>query len=420
MIAPEGGRGTLAARRCYGGLIRRARPETKATDHSGHSDASVGRSNIAGVATIVAMPTREELTDGDETEVIGRIPGQRGGRQDPSVTAPGKKKRKKRKKSTTILLVCGCVLLLLVGLGVIGTTIWLHSVTSSVKRVNAFDKVPEADRPKKEAVAKDAMNYLLLGSDTRDPSNTDGSRSDTIMMLHIDKTHSKASIVSIPRDTYTYIPKMAGATYGNTNSKINAAFSWGGVPGTVTAVERFTGVRVDHVVLVDFAGFKDIVDALGGVQINVPKAFDSTHSLNPGGKRHFDAGLQTMDGAAALDYSRERYAFKNGDFQRIQDQQQVIRAIMDKGVSGGIVSNPARLNAFLQASAKSVTVDSTLNIFTTAADLRNIHSSDITFLTNPSSGTGTEGDQSVVLPDLAKDKLVWQAVRDDTPIPPTS
>jgi anionic cell wall polymer biosynthesis LytR-Cps2A-Psr (LCP) family protein len=167
------------------------------------------------------------------------------------------------------------------------------------------------------------------------------------------------------------------------------------------------------VIMVDFSGFKEIVDALGGVTIDVATAFTSTHSLNANSIRHFDKGPQVMDGSAALDYARERYAFADGDFARIQHQQQVIKAILSKASSGGLLTNPGRLNAFLRASASSVAVDSTLNVFGMASDLRHLRGENLSFYTSPSSGTGMEGSQSVVFPDKAKAKALFTAVRDD-------
>jgi anionic cell wall polymer biosynthesis LytR-Cps2A-Psr (LCP) family protein len=155
------------------------------------------------------------------------------------------------------------------------------------------------------------------------------------------------------------------------------------------------------------------VDALGGVTIDVPVAFTSTHSLNANSIRHFNQGPQVMDGAAALDYARERYAFKDGDFARIQHQQQVIKAILSKASSGGILTNPGRLNAFLKATAHSVAVDDTLNIFNMASDLRHIRGENLSFYTSPSAGTGNVSGQSVVFPDKAKAKPLFAAVRDD-------
>jgi len=154
------------------------------------------------------------------------------------------------------------------------------------------------------------------------------------------------------------------------------------------------------------------------VEINVDQAFTSTHSLTANSIRHFSAGPQMMDGATALDYSRERYAFADGDFARIRHQQQVIKAILDKAASGDLLVNPVRLNSFLSATAKAVTVDSTLDIFATATDLRGLRSGNLSFYTSPTTGTGMQGTESVVYPDLAADKTLYDAIRQDQPLPP--
>jgi LCP family protein required for cell wall assembly len=331
---------------------------------------------------------------------------------DDSTPAP-----KRRRRGRRIALIVAASLAVVIGGALLGTSLWLNSVASDVKRVDAFGEVPEADRPQKAESAKDAMNFLLLGSDSRDPDNKDGSRSDTIIVLHLDKNHSKAQMVSIPRDTWVFIPKSPNGKYGNTNAKINAAFAWGGVPLMVQTVEKFTGVRLDHVVMVDFSGFKEIVDALGGVEINVEQTFTSNYSLNPDHKRHFEKGLQTMDGGAALDYARERHAFKDGDFARIRHQQQVIKAILNKAASGGTLSNPARLNSFLHATADAVAVDNTLNLVDMAMELRNLRGDDLVFFTSPTKGTGMVGSESVVFTDTDKLKPFYDALRLDQPLP---
>jgi len=319
----------------------------------------------------------------------------------------------KRRRWRRVLLITVIVLAVLAGGGLVAGGLYLHSVDSSVKRVDAFTEIPARYRPQK--VVTDAQNILILGSDTRDPQSVGGSRSDTIILAHLQKDHGGAQLISIPRDTWLHVPATADGRQGNQDAKINAAFAWGGIPLTVQTVETFTGVRVDHVVVVDFAGFKEIVDALGGVDLDVEHAFTSTHSLNSNGRRDFAQGWQHMDGAAALDYSRERYAFADGDFARIRHQQQFIRAILDKAAAGGLLTNPARLNAFLRATANAVSVDNTLSIFDTAMDLRHLRSGNLKFLTSPSKGTGTVGDQSVVLADPVKDHALFDAVRrDDT------
>jgi LCP family protein required for cell wall assembly len=355
---------------------------------------------------MAAMSAGEHVSAGEHTST------------EEHVSTEGQQRRRHRLLRRTAL--ASVILLLVVVGGAAGTFYYfVHSVDSGVGRVQVFDQIPAQDRPQKAPVAADAMNYLILGSDSRDPGNTTGSRSDTIILAHIDKGRTGAELVSIPRDTWVHIPKSPDGRYGDTDAKINAAYAWGGVPLTVQTVEQFTGVRIDHAAIIDFAGFKQIIDTLGGVEIDVEKSFTSTHSLNTNSIRHFDAGPQLMDGAAALDYARERYAFADGDFARIRHQQQVIKAVLDKAATGGLLTNPAKLDAFLKACAAAVVVDSTLNIVNTAWDLRHLRSDSLHFYTNPSLGTGMVDTQSVVFPDRARDKALFDAIRLDQPLPAT-
>ncbi|MFI7547884.1 LCP family protein [Actinoplanes sp. NPDC049599] len=336
---------------------------------------------------------------------------------EPAADAPTEQpaaapQRRRRLRNLLILLA---VFVVLAGGGALAVTLYARDVSNDIARIEAFDQVPAQARPVKEKAAGDAMNFLILGSDTRDPGATGGSRSDTIIVLHLPADRASAQLVSIPRDTWVHVPRSPDGRHGDTQAKINAAFAWGGTPLMVQTVEEYTSVRIDHVLMVDFAGFKEIVDALGGVEIDVEQAFTSTHSLNVGGVRDFKAGPQTMDGAAALDYARERYAFEDGDFARIRHQHQVIKAILSKAATGGVLTNPGRLNSFLRATADAVSVDRTLNIFGMAGDVRELRGDNLTFYTSPTAGTGTRGNQSVVLPDRAKAKVFFDAVRrDDT------
>ncbi|MFC3504760.1 LCP family protein [Micromonospora krabiensis] len=319
--------------------------------------------------------------------------------------------RPRRRRWRRIALITALVVVVLAGAGVVATGLYVRSINSGIERVDAFEGVPEESRP--EVVAAGAMNIMILGSDSRDPENASGSRSDTIILAHLPKDRSSAQLISIPRDTWVHVPKSKEGR-GGRDAKINAAYAWGGVPLMVQTVEEFTGVRIDHVTMVDFAGFKEIVDALGGVEITVEKAFTSTHSLNPDGRREFAQGRQTMDGAAALDYARERYAFADGDFTRIKHQQQVIKAILDKAVSGGVVTNPAKLNSFVKATADAVAVDQSLSLVDLATELRHLRSGNLGFFTCPTKGTGRIGSESVVLADKPKAKQVFDAVRRDS------
>ncbi|TDC76038.1 LytR family transcriptional regulator [Micromonospora sp. KC606] len=323
----------------------------------------------------------------------------------------GSRQPRRPGRGRRIALVTLLALALLGAGGAGAAAFYLRSVEKKIDRVDAFTEVPQEKRP--PVVAKDAMNIMILGSDSRDPENSGSSRSDTIILVHLPADRKSAQLISIPRDTWLPVPRSGDGRHGGREAKINAAFAWGGVPLMVRTVELFTGVRVDHVAVVDFAGFKEIVDALGGIEIDVEQGFTSTHSLSKDGRRTFVPGRQTLDGDAALDYARERYAFADGDFARIRHQQQVIKAILDKAASGGVLTNPGKLNAFLEATANAVSVDRSMSIFSLATELRHLRGGNLAFFTCPTRGTGRVGSESVVFVDKPKAKTFFDAVRRD-------
>jgi LCP family protein required for cell wall assembly len=323
--------------------------------------------------------------------------------QPPAEPAPPRRRRRARR----IILITVLVLALLVAGGVAAAAFYFRSVDSDIARVEAFEDVPVETRPEK--VAHDAENLLILGSDSRDPENTDGSRSDSIIVAHLTKDRSSAQLVAIPRDTWVYIPKSKNGQHGDREAKINASFAWGGIPLMVQTVEKFTGVRIDHVVTIDFGGFRQIVDALGGIDIDVDQNFTSIHEPY----RKFTTGQAHMNGETALDYARQRKQFADGDFARIRHQQQVIKAILDKAASGGLLTSPTGLNSFIKATTNAISVDETLSVFDTAMQLRNLRSGNLGFFTSPSKGTGRVGTESVVFADPVKSKAFYDAVRRD-------
>ncbi len=312
-----------------------------------------------------------------------------------------------RTRLRKLLIVGGIltgVMLLVCGGGAVGLWAYVRSVEGGVDRVDAFQGVPEQARPSKPP--NNALNLLLLGSDSRaerDDLDKDGSaRADTIILVHIPADRASAQLISIPRDSWVPIP-------GKKINKINAAYALGGTPLMVQTVEDFTKVRIDHVVLIDFYGFKDVVDALGGIDIDVEREFKSSHVPF----RVFRKGVQHMSGEVALDYSRQRKQFSDGDFSRIEHQQQVIKAVMEQAASAGLLTDIPRLNAFLRATASSLTVDQGMSMFDLALELRQLRSDDLKFMTSPSRGTGMEGDQSVVYVDETKAKELYAAVNAD-------
>jgi LCP family protein required for cell wall assembly len=325
--------------------------------------------------------------------------------QPQGLDEPGAPPTRRRRKWLRITLICLLAVALIVAGGAVAGWKYLRSVEGKVERTDVFQAVPEASRPPKPTTA--AMNLLILGSDSRNP-DISGSRTDTIMLAHVTADHSAAQIVSIPRDTWLDIPRTADGR-GGVKAKINAAFAWGGIPLMVRTVEAFTKVRIDHVAVIDFAGFEDVVNTLGGIDVTIDQSFTSIHPPH----RQFAAGRQHLDGAEALDYSRQRKQFKNGDFSRIEHQQQVIRAILAKATTAGIIADPVKLNRFLITTAHAITVDRSFDLLSTAMSLRGISSSKVRFITNPSSGTGWEGTQSVVYANRTAAASLYAAVNSD-------
>lgn len=317
---------------------------------------------------------------------------------------PEAQPRKRVKRLVYVLSILTGLVVLLCG-GVVGG-LWLYagSVDDKMKRDDSFAGLTDEMRPSKSA--SKALNILLLGSDSRagrdEPESGPDARADTIILVHLPAARQNAQLISIPRDTWVTVP-------GKGQHKINAALSLGGTPMMVQTVEAFTNVRIDHVVMIDFYGFKDVVDAIGGIDVMVEKDFVSYHQP----KRKFTKGMMHMNGEVALDYSRQRKQFADGDFSRIEHQQQVIKAVLDKAASSGLMTDLPRMNAFVKATASSLTVDHGFSMIDLALELRHIRGSNLTFITSPSKGSGMISGQSVVLTDQEKAPELFAAVNSD-------
>ncbi|MFF5231062.1 LCP family protein [Dactylosporangium sp. NPDC000521] len=333
----------------------------------------------------------------------GAVPPRRPGGNE----YPGRKKI--RPRWGRIALVSGAAIMVLALLAGVGAYAYYRYVDAGLQRDDPFSEITNG-RPAK--VADGALNILLLGSDSRDPDNKGKAgewRTDTMIMLHIPSSHDKAYLVSLPRDLYVYIPKSKSTPYGDTNAKLNASFSWGGTPLTVETIEKYTNVRLDHVLLIDFGGFKQVIDALGGIDMNIEADITSVHPP----KRKFKKGMNHLNGDEALDYARQRYQFPDGDFARMRHQQQMMKAILDKAVSSGTVSNPSKLNSFLKAITKAMTVDKDFSLADMALQFRNLRSDDLTFLVSPHDGSKKINGEDVVVPNKAKAEALYTAIRTD-------
>jgi LCP family protein required for cell wall assembly len=224
------------------------------------------------------------------------------------------------------------------------------------------------------------------------------------MLVHLPADRGRAYLVSFPRDAWVPIR-------GHGNAKLNAAFSFGGPPLLIATIERLTGVRIDHFAILDFEGFRSMTDALGGVTVRVTRTVWA-----PAQKVLWPAGTHHLDGVRALDFVRQRRNLPGGDLGRIKRQQAFLKALAGQVVDKGTLANPLKLNAFLEASTRAVSVDESLTISrlrSLALQFRSVRAGDLVFVTAPVAGMGTEGRQSVVYLDRAKGQPLYRALRTD-------
>jgi LCP family protein required for cell wall assembly len=358
---------------------------------------------IAGRAAVPASPSGGRAGSGRSGPPPdahhGGHPGGPYGGHPPALTARPRRRRRWRTVTLSALLVVA----LLAG----GGMLYLRGLDNNMERTDAFAGLG-ADRPAESV--RGALNVLVLGSDSRDPDGAAGPyRADTIILMHIPSARDQAYLISIPRDLWVYVPPNAAGSLGGRDAKVNAATAWGGVPLMVQTVEGYTGVRIDHVMMVDFGGFVEVTDAIGGVEMDIAQTITSIHRPH----RTFEQGRQHLDGEEALDYIRQRYQFPDGDFTRMRNQQQYLRALMDKAASSGTLGNPARLHAFLQTATRTLTVDEGFSLVDNAMAFRNLRSHNLTFLTSPHAGTGFVGSESVVFSDDEGAAQLYRAVRED-------
>ena len=286
-----------------------------------------------------------------------------------------------------------------------------------------------------QANGNSGQNFLLAGSDTRSfvggrafqgksgsAEFVSGQRSDTVILVHLPAGNGKAELVSFPRDSYVNIPAFTsphGRTTPTHMAKLNEAFSLGGPALLVQVISSLTGLRIDHYVQVNFAGFRNIVTALDGLTLCI----GTSRNDHDSGDR-LSAGLHThVTGDAALAFVRDRKGLPAGDIDRIKDQQYFLSQVLHKVLSAGTLTNPLRLNSFLSALTSDVTVDSHFGfsqITTLASRLRHLDPAHVTFLTVPILNDNARRlihgvEQSVVLVDQAAADRLFATLRTDRP-----
>ncbi len=238
----------------------------------------------------------------------------------------GNSSKKPKKKRTGLKIFLIIVLALFVAAGLFVWKIY-SDVAGTTEKIHKDVETEEVRDSSVDISKKDPFSILLLGVDTGDLGRTEQGRSDTMMVMTVNPNTDKATIVSIPRDTRTEI-----VGHGTTD-KINHAYAFGGTSMSVNTVQSMLGIPIDYYVEVNMKGLQDIVDAVGGVQVTSPLTF-SYEGYN------FTEGISnSLDGKAALAYSRMRYEDPNGDYGRQERQRQVIQATLEKVASLSTISN---------------------------------------------------------------------------------
>ncbi|MFF0310789.1 LCP family protein [Streptosporangium sp. NPDC004379] len=243
---------------------------------------------------------------------------------------------------------------------------------------------PEGRRP---PAADGTLDILFVGTDSeafnpRYKGNI-GDRSDTMLLIHLPAGRKKATVVSFPRDSIVRIPSCrasGGKSVPARTGMINSAYTEGGLNCAWKTVESLTGIRVDHAMETDFSGFAKLVDALGGVEVTLPRAVD-----DPKAKVKLPAGRQTLDGRAALGYARIRYTLGDGsDLIRVQRQQGLMAALVKKAEK--LTGDPAKLAGFLTEARRWVRTDPGFDaetMLSVAASLRTVKPGDVEFVIVP-------------------------------------
>ncbi len=296
-------------------------------------------------------------------------------------------------------------LILIIGVAGYGTFRY-YSVQNEVR-----EEIPEVSQPKDEL---EPFNALLVGSDSRGDLTeeeklelvagaVEGQRADTIILAHIDPSDDSVTMVQFPRDLYVPIA-------GRDSDKINSALETG-PNNLVKTIKQLTGLEVNQYVQVNIAGFRDVVDALGGIKLCItePIAFDPKTGIEV---KPEEVGLINFDGDRALRFVRSRN-FPSGDFARIQNQQKFVAAAVNKVTSRSTLTSPSRINKLLDVAGENLSIDDNTTLLGLRKLLGRLRSFDperYEAYVAPHLGIGNVNGASVVLPNRDAMKVLFDAI----------
>jgi LCP family protein required for cell wall assembly len=305
--------------------------------------------------------------------------------------------------------------------------VMVHGINSKVHRIDPFHDL--ADRPKDTG----GVNFLIVGTDRRDNISAEqrqkyklgGSAcdcTDTLMLVHLSAQHDRASVVSLPRDSYTKLPAYTdhatGARHPSEPAKLNSAYARGGASLAVSTVEGMTHVHIDHYLEIDFSSFMRTVDVLGGVPVCTTEPLHDSYS-----GLDLPAGTTKLDGGRALQYVRARHLGDGSDLARMKRQQRFLASVIDKATANGVLMNPVKLDKVASTALKSVRADNSLSssqMLELARAMRGFTAASSEFASVPISDPDHRVPElgSTVKWDEEKARRIFEALREDKPLAP--
>lgn len=336
-----------------------------------------------------------------------------------------------------LVVIFGAVLMMISGGAIAGSKVLIGQATGDIAQTNLLGGAGKTDAEGGNNLAG-PIDLLLLGVDARARWAVNDTRSDTIIVLHIPATHDQAYLISIPRDTEAHIPAFAKSHYGGGTDKINSAFFFGAQNGggwaggaqlMAQTIKNMTGISFDGAAIIDFNGFKGVIDALGTIRMCVDQEVRSHHMTLVNGEPMWDAdarkasgvkkpvvykvGCREMQGWEALDYSRQRYGLTNGDYDRQRHQQQLIKAMAKKAMDEGVMTNPLKLNQLMKAAGKAFVLDTgDVPIADFVFTLKGVAANDLTLLRTNNGTFSGNGEGKEELKPISHE--MFTAVKNDT------
>lgn len=339
-----------------------------------------------------------------------------------------------------LLVTCGALLMLLSGGALVGGKVLIGQAVGSIGQDNLLGSAGKTEAEGGRNL-DGPIDMLLLGVDKRVDWKLEDTRADTIIILHIPASHDQAYLLSIPRDTEVQVPAFEKSGYPGGTAKATEVFfhgaqngaGWaGGAQLMAQTIKNMTGISFDGAAIIDFNGFRGVIDALGSVRLCVDQQVTSHHLAWVGGvggkvRSIPDArksgeewtpvvhkvGCREMRGWEALDFARQRYNLRNGDYDRQRHQQQLIKAMAHKAMDRGVLANPLKVKRLIDAAGQAFTLDTgDVPIADFVFTLRGVTANDLLLLRTNNGTFSSNGSGREVLTPVSRE--MFTAVRNDT------